>query len=289
MTSHLTEIRIDAAGPFDLRAALDTLIAHTIDGLHRLDIARAALTRWIEVANTPHLIQVQLDKAGAILRTFTRDAGVNEELTTRVRHWFDLDTDLTPVNAQLSADPIFSAQVATRPGVRITRFHAAFEAAVLTVLGQQVSLAAGRLFGARLVAAYGATLPDHSGIIGLHSFPTPRKLVAQPVEELRATIGLTGARARTVHEVAELFASEPTPDALPTRSALQAVYGIGPWTLEYLAIRADTDPDAFPISDAVLRRTLRPAGLENTAAYVDRWRPYRSYAACRLWAAAVGD
>ena len=77
---------------------------------------------------------------------------------------------------------------------------------------------------------------------------------------------------------------------LPPREELTTVYGIGPWTLDVLAIRAACEKDAFPASDAVLRRILTAAepgfGLEKNhdAVRVASWSPYRSYAAQRLWA-----
>jgi AraC family transcriptional regulator of adaptative response / DNA-3-methyladenine glycosylase II len=62
-----------------------------------------------------------------------------------------------------------------------------------------------------------------------------------------------------------------------------AVAGIGPWTAEYVAMRALGDPDAFPHSDLGLLNALRlekPAAL---LALAEAWRPFRAYAALHLW------
>ncbi len=62
--------------------------------------------------------------------------------------------------------------------------------------------------------------------------------------------------------------------------------GIGPWTAQYVALRALGDPDAFPAGDLVLRKgagggtTMSAAGLE---ALAEAWRPWRGYAAMYLW------
>ncbi|RYG77770.1 DNA-3-methyladenine glycosylase 2 [Yimella sp. RIT 621] len=285
--SDVLQTRIDANGPLDRDTALGTLAAHAFDGLHRLDPDTAELTRWIDIHGEPYQIVVRLDPDGATVSTATHDAGINTEITRRVRHWFDLDTDLTHVNAHLGADPLFAEQIEWRPGIRITRFHAPFEAVILTVLGQQVSLAAGRRFAARLVAAYGVHPAAGHQNSGLRCFPAPAVLAATPIDELRAAVGLTGARARTVHEVAVLFAEADDSAALPARTDLHAVFGVGPWTLDYLAIRAGTDPDALPATDAVLRRTLTAASPDADAARVESWSPYRSYAASRLWAQSL--
>lgn len=280
----ISRFRIDANGPFDQEAALGTLAAHAVEGLHQIAPDSPQLTRWIDVHGDPQPVTVSLDAGGATVTTATRDQGVNAEIDARVRHWFDLDTDLTPMNALLGSDPVFAEQVQSRPGIRITRFHSPFEAVILTVLGQRVSLATGRLFAARLVAAYGSATAGGGEAAGLGMFPAPSRLAAVPVEDLRAAIGLTGSRVRAVHEVAVLFAETDHDETLPEGSTLHAVHGIGPWTLNYLAIRASTDTDAFPATDAVLRRGLAAITSDTGAARIASWSPYRSYAASRLWA-----
>lgn len=106
----------------------------------------------------------------------------------------------------------------------------------------------------------------------------------RPAEELRSAIGLTGRRAKTVRDVADLFADINDPQYLPTEKELQEISGIGPWTTNYLAVRAGTESDAFPHGDAVLRRALTPIPESAQRARISSWSPYRSYAAIRLWA-----
>lgn len=283
----ISRFRVDANGPFDHHAALGTLSAHSVEGLHQLDLGTAELTRWIDIHGESHQMVLRLDQAGATITTATNDRGINTEIARRVEYWFDLGTDLAPVNAHLGTDPVFTEQVRSRPGVRITRFHAPFEAVILTVIGQQVSLAAGRLFASRLVAAYGTHPTKESRESRLRCFPRPTILASIPVEEMRAVVGLTGGRARTVHEVAVLFAEADDGEALPARSDLHAVRGVGPWTLDYLAIRAGADLDVLPTTDAVLRRTLAAFSPGVDAARFESWSPYRSYAASRLGAQSL--
>lgn len=274
--------RVDVAGPFDHRAALATLAAHAVDGLHHLDLETGTFTRWVQVEDAQHLVTTRLETGGASLETPSGDPAVLDALADLTARWFDLGADLGPVDAHLGADPLFAAQVRERPGLRITRFRQPFEAVVCTVLGQQVSLAAGRLFAARLVAAHG-TAPRGEAA-PLRAFPAPAALAEIPLEELRATIGLTGSRARTVHEAAVLCADQGGGAMLPPRDALQAVHGIGAWTLDHLALRAGTDADAYPVGDAVLRRTLAALDPWVGPARIASWSPYRGYAATRLWA-----
>jgi AraC family transcriptional regulator of adaptative response / DNA-3-methyladenine glycosylase II len=66
---------------------------------------------------------------------------------------------------------------------------------------------------------------------------------------------------------------------------------VGPWTADYIALRALGDPDALPATDLVLRRTARRLGLGADAAallaHAERWRPWRAYAAQHLWTTAA--
>lgn len=129
-------LRVEAHGSFDHRAALATLDAHAVEGLHRLDLEAGTFTRSLTVDGTPHLVTTRLDAAGALLETSARNPAAREKLRRRTAHFFDLDADLDPVDAHLGADPLFAAQVRERPGLRITRFRPPFEAVTCTPGGE---------------------------------------------------------------------------------------------------------------------------------------------------------
>jgi AraC family transcriptional regulator, regulatory protein of adaptative response / DNA-3-methyladenine glycosylase II len=204
----------------------------------------------------------------------------------RCRELLDLDADPDAVAADLGQDPLLGPLVATRPGLRVPGCADGFELAVRAVLGQQVSIAAARTFGGRLVGRWGEPLPEQDGEL-THLFPTPDALAGADLE----SIGLTRARARTIRALAEGVAEgrlcvDRHADRDEAVARLLEVPGIGPWTAGYVAMRALGDPDAFPASDLGLREAaerlgLAPAGLADTAA---RWCPWRSYAAVHLWA-----
>ena len=71
------------------------------------------------------------------------------------------------------------------------------------------------------------------------------------------------------------------------RRDLLALPGIGPWTVEYVAMRALGDPDAFPASDLGILHGLRALGVEADAREAERrsqaWRPFRAYSVLHLW------
>jgi AraC family transcriptional regulator of adaptative response / DNA-3-methyladenine glycosylase II len=76
----------------------------------------------------------------------------------------------------------------------------------------------------------------------------------------------------------------PDADPAEARAALLELPGIGPWTAEYVAMRALGDPDAWLPTDLGVRRSLARLGTPPEAA--EAWRPHRAHAVRHLWASA---
>ena len=70
-----------------------------------------------------------------------------------------------------------------------------------------------------------------------------------------------------------------------------ALPGIGPWTAQYVAMRALGHPDAFPDGDLVLQKAVPDDGSRLSARALagraEAWRPWRAYAAIQLWRDAI--
>ncbi len=66
------------------------------------------------------------------------------------------------------------------------------------------------------------------------------------------------------------------------RHHLQSIKGIGPWTSEYMIMRAFGWPDAFMATDLGLRQATHKSAKE-LQIMAESWRPWRSYAAMYLW------
>jgi DNA-3-methyladenine glycosylase II/AraC family transcriptional regulator of adaptative response / DNA-3-methyladenine glycosylase II len=248
---------------------------HDPDGTH---------TRVVNGPHGPALVSVVVRPADEHVEAHLAPAHPDdvEPLVAVIRRWLDLDADPLPIDAGLSRHRKLAPLVALRPGLRRLGSVDGFETAVLTVLGQQVSLAAARTFGGRLVSAYGLLVHD-----GFFAFPAPETLAALTPEELRATVGLTGARAKTVHALAAAAADGlrlgGDTDPADFRSGLMALPGIGPWTADYLTVRVLGDPDAFTPDDLVLKRALGVTTGRQAAVLAEKWRPWRAYALFHLW------
>ena len=104
----------------------------------------------------------------------------------------------------------------------------------------------------------------------------------------RIARGLTRRRADTILALARAVADgdlrlDPGKDRSAVREALQALPGIGPWTAEYVALRALGDCDALPDSDLGLYKAVGVSRPGELRAAAESWRPWRGYAALHLW------
>lgn len=208
------------------------------------------------------------------------------EVIACARRLFDLDAQPAVIAEALSEDPLLAPMVAGAPGLRAPGAADGFELGLRAILGQQVSVAAARTLAGRVAASFGE--PVGAPLEGLDRFtPRAERLAAARPAELSA-LGLTTARAGCVVELArrvtqgELMMA-PAPDPLGAIKALQACPGIGPWTAQYIAMRALRWPDAFPAGDLVLRRALGGLSERRAEEASARWRPWRAYAAMHIW------
>jgi AraC family transcriptional regulator of adaptative response / DNA-3-methyladenine glycosylase II len=206
----------------------------------------------------------------------------------RSRALLDLDSDPLSVAEALGEDALLGPLVRKAPGRRVAGHVDGHELAVRAVLGQQVSIGGARTLAGRLVAEYGQPLERPLGTV-THLFPAIETLaaadpdrLAMPTSRRRALLGLAGALAGGD------LTLDAGADRGATRRSLLELSGIGPWTTEYIAMRALRDPDAFLPSDLGVRRALEQLGHDGRPAAAqrlsERWRPYRAYALQHLWA-----
>jgi 3-methyladenine DNA glycosylase/8-oxoguanine DNA glycosylase len=285
--THRLAVDLPYEGRYDVDAAVALLAAHTVPGAEHTDVAARRHTRLMSRDTVPVAVTVSFaeERVRAEL-AFDDPALDTDRVVADLRWWLDLDADLTEVASVLGTDSTIGPLVTARPGLRVIGEPDIAAAAVTTVLGQQVSVAAGRTFASRLIAAYGA-----GGPAGLRRFPAPETLAGTDPADLRAVVGLTTTRARTVVAVAAAFAdgigiSRDT-DPVEARRRLLAIPGVGPWTADYLAVRALGDRDAFPAGDLVLRRALAVTSTAEALAAAEAWSPLRAYAAVHLWTATA--
>jgi AraC family transcriptional regulator of adaptative response / DNA-3-methyladenine glycosylase II len=274
--------------PYDWASILAFLAARALDGVEHVDGRRYRRT-FSHDGVTGSVAVVHVAEDDCLSATIvTSNARIAPAIVARVRRVFDLDREPTAFRARFAADPRIGPMVRSRPGLRIPGGWDGFELGVRAVLGQQVTVEAGRRLGSRLAALAGRRFPaDDDGPTLV--FPGAAEVVAADL----STLGMPDSRRRTLKALAAAAVADPrlfeAAGALDeTLARLTAIHGIGDWTAHYIALRAAREEDAFPASDIGLLRGAavdgkRPSPVE-LRALAEKWRPFRAYAAQQLWA-----
>lgn len=218
--------------------------------------------------------------------TDLRDLGT---AISRCRRLLDLDADPIAIDDRLRQDEALAPLVDRWPGRRVPRTVDECEFAIRAVLGQQVSTVAARTHASRLVYAYGEEILDTRG--GLtRLFPDVAVLANLDPATLALPHSRRSALVRLIAELASRRIDVGVgSDWEAARQQLSTLPGIGPWTVETIAMRALGDPDSFPATDLGIRAAARHLELAHgsLSARSAAWRPWRSYAVQHLW--GLGD
>jgi 3-methyladenine DNA glycosylase/8-oxoguanine DNA glycosylase len=254
-------------------------------------VTRDAYARTMSINGSAGLLRATQEFDDRLTIELASDVALaSTQVKPQLVRMFDLEMVPAEIAKHFARDKLIGPLVAARPGLRVPGAWDAFEFSVRVMLGQQVSVAGATTLARRLVSIHGRKLFDEPALPTLtHAFPSPTTLADADI----APIGLPRARARAISEFASRVASDATlldrtGDLAMVIARLVALRGIGPWTANYIAMRALGQRDAFPESDLGLLRAatktghdrMSPADLLKTA---ERWRPLRAYAAMQLW------
>ncbi|MCS0637804.1 helix-turn-helix domain-containing protein [Streptomyces sp. LP05-1] len=284
--------RLAYRGPYAAAEVFDHLERRALAGVEEVTGERGTrlYRRTLRLPYGSGIAEVQEAKGDGWLECRLHLSDLRDLTTAsqRVRRLFDLDADPEAVLERLGRgdpDSPLARLVLRRPGMRSPGTVDAHELAVRAVLGQQVSVAAGRRLGGALVAAYGEPLEWPSG--GLtHLFPRAAELAGAALEE----IGMPAARRATVRTLCEALVDgavvlEAGADRDAAEEALLRLRGVGPWTAGYIRMRGLSDPDVFLPSDVAALAGMRACGV--APAGHESWRPWRSYAMEYFWRATA--
>jgi AraC family transcriptional regulator of adaptative response / DNA-3-methyladenine glycosylase II len=279
--------------PLDAAALLGFMAQRQLPGLERIDPLALTLQRGVRLRldGRTHTgwLAVQFDTVTHRLLLQVSDSlqAVLPSVIWRVRAMFDLDADPSAINAVLHAD------FPTGDGLRVPGVFDGFELAVRAVLGQKITVAAARTLALRLCEHWGEPLhTPHSGLDRL--FPSAEVLAAVDASGL-GELGIVRQRQQAIQALARAVASgaldlDDQTDPEKTREQLVLLPGIGPWTAQYIAMRALRWPDAWLSGDVAVHHAL---GLDHRLGAATRreaarlaaaWQPWRSYATVRAWA-----
>lgn len=271
--------------PYDWKGMLEFLAPRATPGVEVVELG--CYRRSISCNGNHGYLEVSLDEGNHALLARVQFGNPRSLffITERIRAMFDLNADWAAIVQNLRTDPLLAGRIEANPGLRVPGCWNGFELVVRAILGQQVSVRGATTLAGRLVKAFGEPF---SGLPGLtHVFPTPRRLA----DANFAGIGLTASRAASIRALAHAVCEgrinfETVTDSSEFLERLCGIPGIGPWTAQYVAMRALGEPDAFPSSDLGLLRALGLNGVREVEHRAKNWRPWRAYAAMHLWSMA---
>ncbi len=274
--------------PFDWPRMLTFFAERAIPGVEYVD--NGVYHRTVRIDDTVGRIAVTHTEDGPALKidVALSDSRKLMSVVERVRRMFDLDANMAAIHDVLCADPLLGKNLKKHSGLRLPGAWDPFETAIRAVVGQQVSVKASRTIIGRIARKAGPRY-DMGGHPALRRFfPTAAELsacdlgiIGMPSKREAAIKALSGAVAS---EAIALQVTDTLEDFIKT---LTRIPGIGDWTAQYIAMRALSEPDAFPSADLGIIKALQEGDCRPSPKQVreraEAWRPWRAYAAICLW------
>jgi DNA-3-methyladenine glycosylase II len=203
-----------------------------------------------------------------------------------------LRIDPEPFSAFAAKDKIFGPLTRAQPGLRIVQSATVFEALTWAIIGQQINLSFAIALRRTFILQAGRR---HSG--GLWCYPAAAEVARLEIDDLTSR-KFSRAKAETLLRLARLVADgELDLDVSPCNSieristALLAVKGIGPWTVNYGLLRGYGYADCSLHGDVAIRAALQALlgeevkpDIPRTEKILAQYSPHRTMAAAHLWA-----
>lgn len=281
-------LKLPFTAPYDWRATIDFLGARAIPGIEHVERDRYCRTFSLDAAQGIVEVRPAPGHNHVLVSIRTSNVASLGGVVARVRRVFDLDADIAAIDGHLSTHPLLASCVRERPGVRVPGAWCNFEATLRAMVDRHKSKSD---LLQRLVATYGTPLDERTQLTPREPhllFPEPCSLASANLVER----GFPRALAESIQALSAAMDKDPKllrayETLTETIAKLRALPGIGPWTAQYIAMQALREPDAFPATDPdLLRATLAPGTRRSPRELqkiAEAWRPWRAYAAMRLW------
>jgi AraC family transcriptional regulator of adaptative response / DNA-3-methyladenine glycosylase II len=286
--SATSTLQLSYRPPYDWQGVLAFLAARALEGIEW--VTADSYARTVSLGDVKGWIRVtQSRRTHALLLEFTHTlTPALPTLLSRVRALFDLNARPDMISTHLAKDAHLAGAVRRNRGMRVPGAFSGFETGLRAILGQQVTVKAATTIACRFVAAFGEPIVTPFAALNRLT-PSAARVAMASVDEI-ARLGIVSARARSILALAAVQdsgdlsldgAAHHRPDESIKR--LAELPGIGPWTAQYIAMRAFGWPDAFPKEDIAVRSRLGGVTPRQAEERSQRWRPWRSYAVMHLW------
>jgi 3-methyladenine DNA glycosylase/8-oxoguanine DNA glycosylase len=178
----------------------------------------------------------------------------------RMRFTLGVDEDMRPFLRLFAGDPLIGRSLRSRPWLRVSRRPEPFEALAWAICEQLIEYERAAAIERRVVARLGRRWEGAEGMgRSLRDLPTP-SVIAGTAPALLQSFDLAGARALTLIRVAREVARGSIDLHCPEHELawrrLRAIPGIGPWTVEMLALHGQGRHDQLPAGDVGLLKLV---------------------------------
>lgn len=263
------------------------------DIMHR--VTETSVTKPFRVGERVALLEVSQQQDRLLVQFRGGDLIEEAALREQVIALFDLEADLAPFYECLKADDELAFMITDYYGLRLIGIPDLFEAICWSIIGQQINLSFAYSLKRRIVELAGERIPYDDHVF--HAFPTPARMAALTVEELRP-LQFSGRKAEYLIGVARAFVSGEISKAqllaLPTAEAmvqkLVSLRGVGEWTANYSLMKSLKIPTSVPYGDVGLYNALftlkglpkRPSRAE-LASVFGAFQGWEAYLTLYLW------
>ena len=257
------------------------------------------LTKAMLLLNRPARVEMRFDSRClevAIGARRSPNEAMMREAHAKVVRMLGLNCDPVLFEERISSDPKLADLISGRKGLRIPQTIDVYEALVWVIVGQQVNLKFAGTCRSRLIELCGR---DAGAEFVAH--PTPEEVAKLEYKDL-VKLQFSRRKAEYMIDTSRLIASgelrlddlEELSDA-SILARLSKVRGLGPWSINYLLLRALGRPDCVPVGDAGLVVALqrffglaeRPDAKE-TLRLMEPFAPHRSLASFHFWKSLEG-
>ena len=274
------KISIPYRPPFDYEGLLKTYENHRVGDLEWFEDGK--MYRIISFSKKIGMIIISNDpiQSSLIVEIDFPDTSAIHKIISRVKSMFDLDSDPLIIANTLELDPKIKNILQKYPGIRLPSGWDPFEVAISAILGQLVSIERGRSLVNDLINIAGEDSEFFIKDKQVKMFPTPEQIVNADLKNLKTTT----IRKETLKNFSRAILSKkisliPTQDIDQFLKTIKSIRGIGPWTANYIALKALRDIDTFPESDLILARALEIHSYET----INKMSPWKGYVAALFW------
>jgi len=225
--------------------------------------------------------EVRIEAAAGGVRVEPGSPAIEAE----VSRLLGLPFDLEPFHAWADWHPVLGPVTRSLPGFRPTLNPRAFEALVVAITTQQISLLAAAAIRGRFVRRFG-TRHDVAWL-----FPTRERIARVRPSDITA-IGFSTRKAEYVVGLArsdldlDALGAVPDPEVV---AAVTVLPGLGRWTADWYLARHLARPRAWPAGDLGLRKAVAAfyadipsPSIQEVRSMGDRFAPYENLSAQHL-------